>query len=134
MENENKMESGFRINNLLLVDSNFSRIANMQFGDKAANDIHIDTEVSVDGNLINVALIVTCIQKYEDVEQVSIKVKMVGLFEKVGDSQLNDFEAFGRVNGAAIIFPYIREHITNLTLKSGIPAIILPPVNFTKNK
>ena len=133
MENENKMESGFRINNLLLVESNFSRIANMQFGDKAINDIHIDTEVSVDGNFINVAETVTCVQKYEDVEQVKIKVKMVGLFERIGDSQLNDFEAFGRINGAAIIFPYIREHITNLTLKSGIPAIILPPVNFTKN-
>lgn len=134
MENENKMESGFRINNLLLVDSNFSRIANMQFGDKATNDIHIDTEVSVDGNLINVAETVTCVQKYEDIVQVNIKVKMVGLFEKIGDSQLTDFETFGRVNGAAIIFPYIREHITNLTLKSGIPAIILPPVNFTNNK
>ena len=133
MENENKMESGFRINSLLLVESNFTRIANMQFGDKATNDIHIDTEVGVDGNFINVAETVTCVQKYEDVEQVNIKVKMVGLFERIGDSQLNDFEAFGRISGAAIIFPYIREHITNLTLKSGIPAIILPPVNFTKS-
>ncbi|MDR1097091.1 MAG: protein-export chaperone SecB [Tannerella sp.] len=30
------------------------------------------------------------------------------------------------------MFPYIREHITNISLKGGIGAIILPPVNFTK--
>ena len=133
MDKENKMESGFRINALVLVESNFCRIANVQFGENVKNDMNINTEVGVEDNVISVAETVTVIQKCDEIEQVKIKVKMVGSFESVGKSQLNDFDAFGRINGAAIIFPYIREHITNLTLKSGIPAIILPPVNFTKN-
>lgn len=133
MDKENKMESGFRINALVLVESNFCRIANVQFGENVKNDMNINTEVGVEDNVISVAETVTVIQKCDEIEQVKIKVKMVGIFESVGKSQLNDFDAFGRINGAAIIFPYIREHITNLTLKSGIPAIILPPVNFTKN-
>lgn len=133
MEN-NKLESGFKIINLLLVDSHFSRINNVQFGKDAKNDVNINTEVSVNGNLITVAEEVTLVQKFNGIEQVNIKVKMIGIFESIGESIIRDFEEFGKVNGAAIIFPYIREHITNITLKSGIGAIILPPVNFTKNK
>jgi preprotein translocase subunit SecB len=52
----------------------------------------------------------------------------------LGESILKDFDEFGKINGAAIIFPYIREHITNIFLEAGIGAIILPPVNFTKNQ
>ena len=133
MEKKNKMESGFRINALVLIESNFSRVANVQFGENVKNDMNINTEVGVDNTMISVTETVTVIQKCDNVEQVKIKVKMVGIFESIGKSQLKDFDAFGRINGAAIIFPYIREHITNLTLKSGIPAIILPPVNFTTN-
>lgn len=29
------------------------------------------------------------------------------------------------------MFPYIREHITALSLKAGLGSIILPPINFT---
>ncbi len=131
MEN-NKLESGFKINNLLLVDSHFSRINNVQFGKEVNNDVNITSEVSVNGNLITVAEEITLVQKFHNIEQVNIKVKMIGIFEASGDSSIHDFDEFGRVNGAAIIFPYIREHITNITLKSGIGPIILPPVNFTK--
>ena len=51
-------------------------------------------------------------------------------YEKYGESIL-DLESFGRVNGAAIIFPYIREHLTNLSAKAGVGLIMLPPFNFT---
>jgi preprotein translocase subunit SecB len=54
------------------------------------------------------------------------------IFERTGESPLTDFEEFGKVNGAAIIFPFIREHIMNMSLKGGIGAVILPPLNFTK--
>lgn len=58
---------------------------------------------------------------------------MVGIFECIGETLLKDYEEFGRINGAAIIFPYIREHITTLSLKAGIGVIIIPPINFVKN-
>jgi len=37
---------------------------------------------------------------------------------------------FGNVNGAAIIYPYIREHLTSLSVKAGVGIILLPPANF----
>lgn len=132
MNKTHKMESGFRINNLVLLESNFKRINNVQFGNEMPElNMNIDTEVGVQDKIISVAETVTVTQNYNDVEQFSFLVKMVGIFECVGESQLKDFDTFGKVNGAAIIFPYIREHITNLSLKAGLVPVVLPPVNFT---
>ncbi len=135
MDKKNKMESGFRINQLLLLESNFKRLNKVQFeGDIPELKIDINTEVGVQGKVISVEETVTITQKYNDIEQFSFSVKMAGLFECIGDSSLIDYEDFGSVNGAAIIFPYIREHITNLSLKAGLNPIVLPPVNFTGNR
>lgn len=134
MENTNNTDSGFQINNLVLAESSFTRIPNVIFGENTKNNFNVNIEVGVNDKVITVVEEVTLVQRFKEVEQVKINVKMIGVFECIGDSPLTDFKQFGRVNGAAIIFPYIREHITSLSLKAGISAIILPPVNFTKTE
>ena len=137
MSDTDNMESGYRIKNLLLLESNFKRINNVNFDDALPGlkmDMNINTEVGVQGNVISVAETVTVVQNYNDAEQFSFLVKMVGVFECVGESELKDYDLFGRVNGAAIIFPYIREHISGLSLKAGLGPIILPPVNVVGNQ
>lgn len=124
------MESGYRIDNILLVDSSFHRINDVKFGEDAKNNLDIHTNVSVNNNQIVVEETVTVSQKYGDTEQVKASVRMVGLFAKIGDSPITDLEEFGKINGAAIIYPFIREIISNTSIKAGLPAIILPPVNF----
>lgn len=132
MDQNNKLESGFKIVNLLLLESNFVRISNVIFDNNVHNDVNINIEVSPNQNGVSVIETVTLKQTINEVEQVSIMVKMVGIFEKIGNAEI-DLDSFGKVNGAAIIFPYIREHISSLSTKSGIGAIFLNPVNFTKN-
>lgn len=129
---ENEIKSGFVINGLLLLESNFKRVSNVRFGEAVQTDMHVNTEVQTEDNSVMVLETVKISQKYEKMEQVSIMVKMAGIFERVGESELEDLEQFGKMNGAAIVFPYIREHITNLSLKAGLPSIIIPPINFTK--
>lgn len=109
------------------------RSNDVKFEKDVISDLNIGVEVSVEKNIITVAETVYFTQKYNDVEQVNIEVKMVGIFECIGETLLKDYEEFGRINGAAIIFPYIREHITTLSLKAGIGVIIIPPINFVKN-
>jgi len=134
MEQNNQLESGFRINNLLLLESNFKRISNVTFNNLEKKQvINVDVEVNIKDNNIFVTEQVTLKDLLDEVEEVSYIVKMVGVFEKFGDSKL-DMEEFGRINGAAIIFPYIREHITNLSAKAGLGLLILPPFNFTKQQ
>lgn len=131
------MESGFRINKLILVESNFYRINNVYFGPDLKTELKVNVDVSVNEKTITVSETVLVVQEFQKMEQVKVNVRMIGVFECIGESQLKDFDEFGKINGAAIIFPYIREHITNLSLKSGIVPIILAPVNFAhrnKNK
>lgn len=135
MSDIHKMASGFKINNLLLLESSFRRINYVQFKERTPElNMDIETEVNVQGEVISVLEKVTLVQKDNDTEQFSFVVRMVGIFECIGDSKLTDYESFGKINGAAIIFPYIREHISNIALKAGLGSIIIPPVNFTVNQ
>lgn len=123
--------SGFAIQNIILTESTFTRINNAVF-EGVDNTMNINVNVSVKSPTITVEETVDLVQTYQGKEQMKIRVKMVGIFQMVGESLIKDLESFGRINGAAIIFPYIREHITNLSQKGGMGTIILPPVNFTK--
>jgi preprotein translocase subunit SecB len=59
----------------------------------------------------------------------NITIIVRGNFEKFGDSEL-PFDDFVAVNAPAILYPYLREHITSLSIKAGLPAIVLEPMNF----
>ena len=134
MENNNNLQSGFKINNLLLLESNFSRVINVTFDNPAViQSVDVDVQIEVNDNTVIVTEVVKYNQIFNDIQEVSATIKMVGVFEKFGDSVL-DLENFGNINGAAIIFPYIREHLTNLTSKAGLGLIIIPPFNFTNKE
>lgn len=127
-------ESGFIIHNILLLESNFKRVHNVIFNNTEINqDIKIDSEIAInpDKNIVSVTQTLHFSQIYKEEKQIESSIKMVGTFEKKGESEL-DLENFGKVNGAAIIYPYIREHLTSLSVKAGVGIILLPPANFTK--
>ena len=132
MEEKKDLESGFRIINILLLESSFNRIQNVVFNNpEIKQEVNVDVNVSVNGNTVGVAEKVIYKQIFNDIEQVTAVIKMAGVFEKSGESPL-DLEQFGQVNGAAIIYPYIREHLSSLSAKAGLGLIFLPPVNLTK--
>ena len=95
-------------------------------------DVEIGTGVGVKDNVVNVKLSVNVKQMENGIAQSEMSATMVGIFEKTGESPLNDMEEFGRINGASIIFPFLREHIANLAMKAGLGPVMLPPVNFQK--
>lgn len=134
MENKNELESGFSIINLILLESNFNRISNVTFNNPSiVQQIDVNVDVNVKENSIFVTEQIVFKQVFNGIDEVSASIKMVGVFEKIGESIL-DLENFGQINGAAIIFPYLREHLSNLSAKAGLGLIILPPFNFTRNK
>lgn len=132
--NVSKMQSGFRVNAIILIDSILHRESHIEFSEKVKANMDINTDVSVHEKQITVIEDVVVKQYFEDKEQVCISVKMAGIFECVGDTQIKDYNEFGKVNAAAIIFPYIREHISSLALKAGLGPLILPPINFAKQQ
>ena len=131
MEKINNNGSGFQLKSIILVDSHMSRKPNVNFKELQL-DVEIGTGVGVKDNVVNVKLSVNVKQMENGIAQSEVSATMVGTFEKTGESPLNDMEEFGRINGASIIFPFLREHIANLAMKAGLGPVMLPPVNFQK--
>lgn len=129
------MEAGYKIDNLLLMECNFSRVANVTFDNTDAEHIiNVEVNCTVQENKVFVQETLKFERKNKEVIEVSATITMLGAFEKVGEVPFTP-EEFGRVNGAAILFPYIREQLSNIALKAGLGHIILPLTNFiTKNE
>jgi preprotein translocase subunit SecB len=126
-------ESGFRFLNILILESNFKRevLINFQQPIESVFDLDVSSEKVEQTNqyVVQVKAILKGLQAQKT--EFSVEVKMVGVFEKFGAPDFSD-EQFTNVNGPAIIFPFIREHIASLALKAGIGTVLLPPLNFTK--
>ena len=131
MSNENNIESGFKIINLILMDSQFKRDVSVTFGEipGKASKVHVDVNCEVNANQVVVKETLTLQLTNNDKTEVSAIVVMVGVFIKVGEIPMS-LEEFGKKNGAAIIFPFIREHISTLCLKAGLGQLLLPLINF----
>jgi len=61
-----------------------------------------------------------------------IKIIYAGFFKFSDDFTKENIESFIRVNCPAIIFPYLRETVADVTRRAGFPPLHLPPVNFIK--
>jgi len=63
---------------------------------------------------------------------VYVKANIIGLFHIESD-ELSDEqkEVFFKVNGVAILFPYLRGLVSELTSKGSMNPIILPTMNIT---
>jgi preprotein translocase subunit SecB len=58
-----------------------------------------------------------------------IEASVAGTFEIIGDVQSVDLEAFVGLNAPALLMPYLRQALTNLTAMGPHGAYYLPPVN-----
>jgi preprotein translocase subunit SecB len=57
---------------------------------------------------------------------------VVGTFEATGDIPTELMDQFAKINCPALMFPYLRETIADVTRRAGLPALHLPPINFVK--
>lgn len=62
-----------------------------------------------------------------------LKISYIGIFELKKRNQTEELlKQIGAVNCAAIIYPFLRETVSNLVLKSLHRSYLLPPINFVK--
>ncbi|MDP2173528.1 MAG: protein-export chaperone SecB [Candidatus Cloacimonadaceae bacterium] len=59
------------------------------------------------------------------------RVRYLGVFISDPENQNLPLEEFLRFHAPAHIYPYAREFLTTLSTRSGMPSIILPPVNMS---
>lgn len=136
MDSNNLPEAGFSFKQITLIESNFKRA--IQVGlepDKIQENISINVGCKVVGAEIRVQFTLNFALEntVSGHNEVDCMIKMVGLFEKTGEASVSDLEKFGKVNGAAMIFSFAREHLASLALKANLGSILLPPINFLKH-
>jgi len=127
-----KTKDAFKLLNMFLVESSFQRELLLDFnGKKMKENLSIDVEKKIEENIIFVSLSVLFNISYRRKKYINAKIKMLGIFE-FGDDIPISIDSFGEINGPAIIFPFIREHLANVSMKAGIEPILLPPINFVQ--
>ena len=93
-------------------------------------DVHIQTENNkLDGNLFEVAIVVTVTATQNDATAFLVEAKQAGIFliENFLEEQHKQLLGSFCPN---ILFPYAREAISDLVAKGGFPQLLLNPVNF----
>jgi len=123
-------KNSYKLLSIILIESFFKRAPFIDFSnDKLHNGINIDIKNSINENILGVTVTLNFISKIEDKEVISSEIKMVGNFEFSKETNI-PLDDFGKINAPAIIFPFIREHLSNVSMKAGIQPILLPPINF----
>lgn len=131
---EMQQESPIEIENILILESSFNRIYNVLFDDELF-EVHTNLNVDVSAHNDETRVVTLAFEYYQEVistreRQVTLKVKQVGVFNKKASTGELDFNLFARVNAPAIMFPYLRELVTNMSIRAGMSPIYIPPVNF----
>ena len=122
----------YKLLKIMLIESNFKREPKIDFNNKAKkSDVNIEIQNSREDDKIIVIETVTFKSYTSDKIDVQAKIKMVGIFEAC-DTPPVSIKQFVEINAPAIIFPFIREHLSTVSLKAGITPILLPPVNFVE--
>lgn len=93
---------------------------NMQLGGK---------NQTIEESLYEVLLTVTVTAKIKDKIMFLVEVQQAGIFriQNLSDEEIDPVLGIGCPN---ILFPYLREAVSDVVTRAGFPPVILSPVNF----
>lgn len=130
----------FSLNEIILLENNFKRDNQITHSENYTHNVQIEVESNINDKdkCLNVFLTVKYIggiQGNGEIKnkEVESQIKMAGLFSYIDAEKGLTIDQFSNINGPAIIFPFVREHLGNLSIKAGIKAILLPPFDFVSN-
>ena len=66
----------------------------------------------------------------------NFKIELTGIFEAIKGEENLELEEFAKANAAALLMPFAREIISNITSRTPLPHLLMPPINIIaiKNK
>lgn len=126
------VQQSYKLLNIVLIESQFKRIPEISFNSpEFENHININLEDQRLDNKIFITVTLNFTAGKSNEEEIKALIKYLGIFEFENSSEL-PLDEFAKVNGPAIIFPFMREHLATISMKAGIAPILLPPINFVK--
>lgn len=126
-------KQAFNLISIINIESAFKReiIINEDYT-KAKNILELNISKNFEKDEFGVFLTIDLKQEYGGKNLVELHVTSVGVFKKNGDISDEATNSFCDVNAPAIIFPFVREIIANLSVKGGLQPIIIQPINFVE--
>ncbi|MDJ0778470.1 MAG: protein-export chaperone SecB [Gammaproteobacteria bacterium] len=131
---ENETKQQFGIQKLYLKDSSFEspgapKSFQFQQWDPKVELNMGNKQQRVGDNLYEVVLTVTVTVSQDDTTMFLVEVQQAGLFAIVG----YDEDELAYLLGSqcmTLLFPYVREAISDISIRGGFPPLLLSPVNF----
>lgn len=121
-------QPGIKFDSIILVEDNFKRERHLP------NNLRLALDFNITNNNDNAIAFVELETKLSltDADGKSYfthNFKYVGRFSAEESDKNMELAEFIKISAPALVFPYIREHITYISGKAGITPIILPPLN-----
>ncbi len=128
MEIQTEYASPLRLQKLLIEESSFKR------SEDSLRDIRVDVNISsnVEDAGIDTYKVTLELSMNGENDKLNIFVKCVAYFNTAPNNI-----ALIEKNTLAIMFPYVRSYVSNITAQPGMMPIVLPPMNIAammKNK
>lgn len=89
-------------------------------------------EFDLDQNVAAVCLGCNIFKERNENYPFSLEIEIVGFFKFETTLESEEAERLLKVNGTAILFPYLRSIVSSLTADSGFQPLILPVMNIHK--
>lgn len=123
------MDNSFHITNIRQIEAHFA--LNLQYQSESDKPIEIKQALEIaHKHMAKTLHVVVSVSSDEANQPFRFTVVWEGIFLFREALPKNDVERIANINCAAIIFPYIRESIADITRRANIPPFHLPPVNF----
>ena len=128
-------KSGYNINSIRLSKCEFylnNSNAIVTEGEVPKADISVESIFEIQDKKIKVDVTLSySVSNSEENSEVKAFITMTGIFEAFGETSI-PMENFGKANGPAIIYPYVREQFSSLMVKAGLGYHFLPALNFAQ--
>lgn len=120
-------QPGISFDGIILVKEDFWR--NFDVPSDTNVDLKFEANNSINNNHATVEIVTSLRLVHGEDDVLTLESKFIGFFSTIDDNENMTIEDYINNNAAALMFPYIREHISSITGRSGIKPVMLPPVN-----
>ncbi len=129
MSENNPPKAGYSIISIRLAHCSFQMNSYENFAE-LQKKIDVTSSFEIKENKIQVQVKLNYLAINPDKSNaVDSVIIMYGDFESQGETSLPP-ENFGKANGPAIVYPYLREHLSSLLMKAGLGYHYIPALNF----
>jgi len=122
------MELRFNIQDIRLIESHFKINPDYQFTQKPVPiSSSLDLKYEKKNKSVQVEISINSDNKNQPF---IFNIVLVGLFNFEALPSEKELERIAHINCAAILFPYARETVADVTRRAGVPVFHMEPINF----